>query len=299
VAASHVPPGIRVSPGRFQIVTFDAPEASEEILVARLWVLGCAGSWSRPGGPGRTRIEACFDGPTPARSELAELGAFAGVDFLGVAAAAERDWLAEWRAEVGPIELGARFLVDPREPGEADEPVDSGGRIVLRLPARTAFGVGSHESTRLAVELLEAVPVAGREVLDVGTGTGILAFAALALGARSAVALDLDPAAALLLPAAMTLNRRRFAAYVGGIDALASAARFELALVNVVPAEIESDLERLAAAVVPGGGAIFSGILIEQGAAALERLARAGFVERERRTAGEWIAFATERRQRP
>ena len=171
--------------------------------------------------------------------------------------------------------------------------------------ARTAFGLGSHESTRLAVELLEAVGARGRRVLDVGTGSGILSFAALALGADRVVACDLDPAAALLLPRYQTLNAMRFPAFVGTLASLAlgpppaaaaGLGRFDLALVNVVPSEIASDLAALRRALCPGALALFSGALAGELDVAIAAVERHGFraVSSLRRVEGEWVAFATE-----
>lgn len=281
-----------------RVVRIEAPAEREDDLVGRLWTLGCAGSWSESAGAGRIRLHAFFAPEAlPGDASMAAfLGVGGDVEVDAAAAVPERDWQAEWRAAAQPIAVGRRFLVDPREPEPAAELPDGGGRWLLRLPARTAFGIGSHESTALAVELLETLAVAGRRVLDVGAGTGILALAALRLGARSALALDVDPAAALLLPAAQTLNGTRFSALCGTLQALApgDGARFDLALVNVVPTEIAPDLPRLVAALTPRATALFSGILSTDAGEALARLAAHGFVERSRRAAGEWIAFATE-----
>ena len=279
-------------------VRVEVPAELEDELAGRLWVAGSTGSWSEPGAPGRVRVNAFFAPDGEAPPELAEALAGLGpdVELLGAGPVPDRDWFACWRAGAAPIEAGARFLVDPREPGEAPDPVAPGDRVLLRLPARTAFGVGSHESTRLAVELLERQAVAGRRVLDVGTGTGILAFAALALGARAVVAFDVDPAAALLLPQYMAINRVRFPAFAGSIAALAPGARrsFDLALVNVIPREIEPDLPALALALRPRAVALFSGILSAAADDTAGRLARHGLHETGRLEAGEWTALATE-----
>jgi ribosomal protein L11 methyltransferase len=280
-------------------VHVEAPAEREDELVARLWALGCQGSWSEPSAvAGRTRLHAFFaaDELPDAARLAAALAAGGDVELSAAEPVAERDWQEEWRAAAQPIAVAGRFLVDPREPAAGSVPPAAPGRWLLRLPARTAFGVGSHESTALAVELLESLPLAGRRVLDVGTGTGILAFAALRLGARSALALDVDPAAALLLPAMQALNATPFAAFAGTLQALGPAAerRFDVALVNVVPSEIAGDLPRLAAVLAPGAVAVFSGILRSEGAAAVAALAAHGFVERSRRISGEWLAFAAE-----
>lgn len=277
-------------------LTIDSPELLEDELIALLWAHGGLGSWSESAGFGRVRIHGFVDAESAASGELARaLRIDPSIELSPFTAVERRDWSAEWRRTAQPIEVGRRFLVDPREPEEVEAPVEPGGRILLRLPARTAFGLGSHASTRLAVELLECLELEGRAVLDVGCGSGILAFAAFHLGARRVVAIDLDPAAALLLPAYSKLNELSLPAFVGTIEALAEESRFDLALVNVVPSEIALDLPRLAALLRPGAAAIFSGILESETERALEVLAGSGFEERRRVSDGEWIAFVTER----
>jgi ribosomal protein L11 methyltransferase len=164
------------------------------------------------------------------------------------------------------------------------------------LPARAAFGVGSHESTRLAVELIEELPLAGRDVLDVGTGTGILAFAALHLGARSAVAFDLDPAAVYAARDNARRNRFEPLLYVGRGDALPATASFDWVLVNVVPERIRPELPELAARAV--AGMVLSGILLDGVGEVLQEVWKLGLTETARATAEEWVALRVERRPR-
>jgi ribosomal protein L11 methyltransferase len=275
----------------------------EDALAGWLWTHGGQGLvWEEPAGADPTTIAAWlfFDAgasPDPALlSTLAEWCPGARADALE--AVEERDWLAAWRAHADPIEIGRRFLIDPREPEETPAPPEAGDRFLLRLPARTAFGVGSHESTRLALELLEATGCAGARVLDVGTGTGILAFAAQLLGAAHVVAFDVDPAAALLCDQYRRMNGlRRVPVFCGSLGALSiegTRLRFDLALVNVVPSEIGPELKLLAAALRPGGAALFSGILAEEAPAAKEQVARHGFRPTGERSVGEWFAFSAE-----
>jgi ribosomal protein L11 methyltransferase len=262
-----------------------APE-DEDGLVARLWQHGTLGVETREGAKGSVLVEAYFAGDPPSAA------AVAGAEVVESGPTPATDWLAVWREAARPLEVGERFLLDPRE---VDQPApESAGRILLRVPARAAFGTGSHESTRLVLELMETADFAGLRVLDVGTGTGVLAMAALALGARGAVGCDVDLVAPILAAQNAALNRLRPRLFVGSLASLSRSARFDVALVNVIPEEIRDELPALRAALAAPAVAIFSGILAERGEAALAALADAGFRALDSRAAGEWIAFRCE-----
>ena len=100
----------------------------------------------------------------------------------------EEDWINNWKKYFKPIPVGEKLLVRPTW----EEVKDSGGRIVLDLDPGLAFGTGTHETTRLCMELLEKYVQPGMDVLDVGCGSGILSVAALLLGAGKAVGVDID-----------------------------------------------------------------------------------------------------------
>jgi ribosomal protein L11 methyltransferase len=245
---------------RYRRLSFDLPPAAEEPLAGRLWALGTLGLELTETGDGRLRVEAWFVEPAPPTAAAAGAGPHAAeVRLVDSTLVAEEDWMAAYRQQARPIQLGSRIVVDPRD--QAARPADAGGRLWLHLPARRAFGTGSHASTRLAAELLEELPVAGRTVLDLGTGTGVLAFAALAAGARRVVALDIDPLAALIAGENRAANRLWPALVAGAIGCLRVERRFDMALVNILPDRVLADLPALAARLRPGADAVFSGRL--------------------------------------
>lgn len=100
----------------------------------------------------------------------------------------EEDWINNWKQYFKPIPVGQKLLIRPTW----EEVQDSGGRTVLDLDPGLAFGTGTHETTRLCMELLEQYVRPGMNVLDVGCGSGILSVAALLLGADKAVGVDID-----------------------------------------------------------------------------------------------------------
>ncbi len=281
---------------RYRRLCFDLPRAAEEPLAARLWALGTLGLELTETGGGRLRVDAWFAEPAPAAAAGAAAGLHsADVLLVESTVVAEEDWMAAYRLQARPIRLGSRIVVDPRD--EAVRPPDGGadGRLWLHLPARRAFGTGSHASTRLAAELLEELPVAGRTVLDLGTGTGVLAFAALAAGARRVVALDIDPLAALIAGQNRAANRMWPALAAGGIGCLRAERRFDLALVNILPEHVLDDLPALAARLRPGADAVFSGLLVTDRPRYEARLAELGLAPRGRRQSGEWAALHARR----
>lgn len=267
---------------------FLLPPSLEDLFAADLWQEGTVGVLSANEPDGRLRLEAWFPegvsewepGDWPQR----------GVLLAGEERIDEQDWFAIWRSQAQPFSIGRTFFLDPREPEEElpDVPVS---RRLLRLPARAAFGTGSHESTSLALELLEDMDLRGRRVLDVGTGTGVLAFAALLGGASLAVGYDVDPAAPFHARDNSRLNGLHPLLFAGRLAAVRDTPLFDLALVNVVPEQILPEMPGVTGRLREGGEAVLSGILRERGRQVLDRMRGLGFLEVDRREAGDWVAF--------
>lgn len=281
---------------RHHSVRIRVPEAQEELLAAWLWAVGCEGFVSEPAAEGELLVEATFSAANrPARGELASLVAWVpGAGVVDSGAVEERDWLETWRRSAVPIPLGERLLVDPREwdeVAEAPDPALIGDRLVLRIPARTAFGTGSHESTRLAYELLERTALGARRVLDVGCGSGILAMAALLLGARAAIGFDLDPGAAFLASQYARANRNAAVFFAGRVAALAADTAFDVVIANALPHELADEMAAIVGAVRPGGTLILSGILLGQANEVREGVFRLGVEEFGDAVAGDWTAL--------
>ena len=131
----------------------------------------------------------------------------------------------------------------------------------------------------------------GRRVLDVGTGTGVLAFAALLFGAESVTGFDVDPASPFHARDNSALNQLHPRLFAGRLSAIRERPLFDLALVNVVPEQILPEMPELVRLLRPDAELILSGILAERGRQVLDRMRGLGFVERDRRAAGDWVAF--------
>jgi ribosomal protein L11 methyltransferase len=285
-----------------------APQAHEELVVA-LWeanTLGVEELGVEELGVPELGAEALGNEAhaTPSGASLRLVAYFAadalavelpaGAALLEEGPFAAEDWLAGYRAHAQPLTVGERFLLDPREP-DAAAPVVPAGRILLRVPARSAFGTGSHATTRLALRLLEAEPLAGRDLLDVGTGSGVLAMAAMRLGARRAAGLDLDLAAALLAAQHARLNTVRAAFWAGGLAALAGATRFDIVVVNALPHEILPEAARVVAALRADGSLIVSGVPAVEGERVLAAWRGHGLHRRDEIVEEEWVAWTLHR----
>jgi len=184
----------------------------------------------------------------------------------------EGDALELYRAASRPFPVGRRLWIEPGDPGDAFPPQ---GRVAVRVPASRAFGTGEHASTRLALLALEEEALEGRSVLDVGTGSGILALAAAALGASRVVAFDLDADAVVV--ARENLRRHSFG---GGVRLFAGGpaactGRFDVVVANLLAGELLPEAPRILARASAAGRVILSGITRDREGEVLAR-ARAG-----------------------
>jgi ribosomal protein L11 methyltransferase len=183
------------------------------------------------------------------------------------------------------------YLLDPHEGDLATVP--PAGVRRLFLPAVRAFGTGSHESTRLALRLLLGESLAGARVLDVGCGTGTLAFVAALEGARHVVAFDVDPDAAFATREQARANAiPRVSAFAGSLDGLAGRARFDVVVANMIHEEIAPLLPAIHARLAPGGRLLCSGQLVERREEWDDLLRKRGFRSVRAIAENEWFGSA-------
>lgn len=181
-----------------------------------------------------------------------------------------RDWAELWKRGLGPRRVTGRIVVVPTW----EDPGAGPGDLVVRIDPGMAFGTAEHPTTRGCLRLLDPVVEKGDRILDVGTGSGILAIAAARLGASRVVAVDSDPRAC------ETARENVRANGVGSVvDVLESAAgpatlaepgRFEGALANLETPLLLPLLPPLRRALAPGGWMIVSGIQVPERGAILQ-----------------------------
>lgn len=175
----------------------------------------------------------------------------------------EEDWLESWKASFTPMRIG-RFLIRPTWA----ERSDAGEAIVVELDPGMAFGTGLHPTTRQCLEVLSDAELSGRSLLDVGTGSGILAIAAGKRGATPIVATDVD---ALAVQAAReNCEHNGITATVLEGSAGDVSGTFDVVVANIVAATLQSIAPDLRARLAPGATLVLAGIIAEKEQATLE-----------------------------
>lgn len=236
------------------------------------------------------------DGPdAPAQVETTEralwhLQAFGlrPVGELHIRAVDDAEWSERWKEHYTVQRIGRVAIV----PSWADHTPADGEATVLLDPGM-AFGTGLHPTTRGCLELLQEVNPMPLRALDVGCGSGVLALAALRLGAESIVACDTDPGAVTATRdnAARNGLAERVDVAQGSLHE-APAERFELILANLVAAVLVELAPRLAAHLAPGGALLASGIIEPRAGEVIGAMAAAGLAVVTRRDDGEWVSLA-------
>jgi len=184
---------------------------------------------------------------------------------------ADQDWERAWMDQYEPLQFGRRTWIVPwnRDLPAAAEVSDA---AVLRLDPGLAFGSGTHPTTALCLEWLDGLELRGLRVLDFGCGSGILALAALQLGASSVVAIDNDPQA--LIATRDNAERNGLAAAIEVFaPADAPTAQYPVVVANILASALDVLAPQLAACVAAGGRIALSGILLGQEPALLTRYA--------------------------
>lgn len=249
-------------------VTIEAAAADVDALSDRLGAVGAVAVTLRPGdgvepmlepAPDQTpvwadvRLDALFPVDadlSPLKSLLAARGTIADVDFVE-----DEDWSEAWRASVVLQHYAGRLCVVPR-----DYPSDDLAGAVVRLDPGLAFGTGAHATTAMCLEALARRELDGVRVADVGSGSGILSLAALALGAAAVLAVDHDPQARLATRTNACVNEVP-ADRLATVAELPDSGAYDVIVANILANPLIELASRITALIVDGGTLILSGIL--------------------------------------
>ncbi len=222
-------------------------QEEKDLTIAELYEAGCTGIIELEESADSVRLRAFFDDDAR-QSELQ--ARFGGL----VKPADTRDWVAFAHEHLKPMEIGARIFVCPEWRDDPTPP----GRIRIVVNAGLAFGTGAHETTRLCLQALERRLKPGMTVVDVGTGSGILAEAAFKLGAGKVMASDNDPEA-------VAVARENFERAGVDIPVLPGSAEAfpdhiaDIVVANISPSWISDLASEWVRVLKPGGVAILSG----------------------------------------
>ena len=200
------------------------------------------------------------------------------------------DWQTQWRSHFNLLRVGSRLVVKPTW-------IDyqkAGDEVVIELDPGMAFGTGYHPTTHTCLEALEDLVQPGMTVLDLGTGSGILAITAVQLGASSVVALDIDPQA--IRAARQNFRRTRVQRQVSLTQGtvphpLAGQGQFDLVVANISARAVGDRAPFIAPTLKPGGILIASGIMLDQQPAVDEAITGLGLTLETAWPREEWVSL--------
>lgn len=270
------------------------PEPLRDLVLAHLAAAGTSGCQELD-----EEIVAYFRSDLPPRPvarllrrEMARLGYELPPGALRIRRVRARDWVRRWRASLTPVQVSPRILICP----SWQAVVSPAEGILLVLDPGMAFGSGHHATTRGVLLLLEEFVVQRRRVLDVGTGSGILAIAAAKFGAPRVWACDSDPQA--IFVARDNLRANEVAGIVrlwaGSIDAC-RGMDFDLVMANITTQVLTPLIPALRRLLAPDGVLLVSGIIDRDEYGFVQALQQWGLRVIRRLQIEEWISFAATR----
>jgi ribosomal protein L11 methyltransferase len=241
---------------------------------------------------GKVQLLAYYDAEAGAREALEEIRREFPDAVAAFAAVPEEDWAESWKRFVKPVRVGRVWVGPPWERKNAGD-----ARVQVEIEPGMAFGTGDHPTTAMCLfeldHTLERRP--GARVLDVGTGSGVLAIVARLLGAKQVVGNDIDPHAVRIARENAEHNRAEGIEFtdkpverIGG--------QFEIVVANLFAGVLEQLAPRLADKLTADGELMITGILAPQAQGVLEAFEREGLKQTRRTALGEWVHFVLARR---
>jgi ribosomal protein L11 methyltransferase len=205
---------------------------------------------------------------------------------------AEEDWVEAWKERLNVLRIGRHIVIRPSWRDYAPEP----GDIVIQLDPGMAFGTGLHPTTQMCLVALEELMRPEAAVLDLGTGSGILAIAAAKLGAGHVLAVDRDPVAVKTARGNLVTNGVQGVVSVMEGSLQEVSGNYDLVVVNILAKVIvEMMQEGLATRLHPGGRLITAGIIADQASEVVAALERGGLTAVERQQREDWVCLVASR----
>ncbi len=285
----------------------------EESLIWKLNQLGIqrVALRHRPEAPQERQLVAwlpAVDWPASERRQLdaalAPLAATFGLELPPISwvQQSDEDWSLSWKQHWQPDPVGQRLLILP---AWLELPPEHAERLVIRIDPGSAFGTGSHPTTRLCLEAIEALAelpggLAGQRVADLGCGSGILGIAALLQGAATVVAVDTDALAVRATGenAAVSGFSGQLLAELGSVEqleGLLAGQQADLLLCNILAPVIEALCPAFDRVLAPTGLGLLSGLLVEQAPRLVQVLARHGWRAELSAQQSQWGLMTIER----
>ena len=207
---------------------------------------------------------------------------------------AEEDWAEAWRKQLKILRIGKRIVIRPSWLAHKPKPDD----VVIELDPGMAFGTGLHPTTQLCLDALERLIRPDTEVLDLGTGSGILAIAAAKLGAGRVAAFDSDRQAVRVARDNVRKNGVEHIVKVERGSLSDAFGSYDLVVVNILARVILEMAEAgLSERVRPGGYLVTAGITVDQAPEVIAALERFDLQVTDRRQRGDWVSLEAERAQ--
>ncbi|MCK9229160.1 MAG: 50S ribosomal protein L11 methyltransferase [Syntrophales bacterium] len=207
------------------------------------------------------------------------------------------DWAERWKKYFKPLRISKNIVIKPTWERYRSE----GGEIVIDIDPGMAFGTGQHASTRLSVNAIEDIilkqtPPEGWNVLDIGTGTGILAMCCAMLGADLVTAIDLDPLAVEIAAVNIAINDLHDRIRLVNRDASDMEGTFNLIVANLTAPALMNLRDRLVTMMAPGGYLVASGIIDTYGSRLEQIFEDDGVTVTDRRDEKEWLCLTFKKR---